>query len=91
MKSRIIWEELGQFNQYSDGLDNWGLRPCSGKIFFSTPQHPDQLWGPNSPLSNGYRGILLQELSSESTKLTTHLHPVLRTIQSTYYTALYSR
>jgi hypothetical protein len=25
--------------------------------FFSSPQHPDQLWGPPSFLSNGYRGL----------------------------------
>jgi hypothetical protein len=34
--------------------------PGSGKIFFSTPQRPDPLWGPPSLLSNGYRGVKQQ-------------------------------
>jgi hypothetical protein len=29
-----------------------------GKIFFSSPQRPDRLWGPHSLLSNGHRGLL---------------------------------
>jgi hypothetical protein len=31
-----------------------------GKRFFSTPQRPDQLWGPDSLLSNGYLGLFPQ-------------------------------
>jgi hypothetical protein len=30
----------------------------SGKRFFSTPQRPDRQWGPHSPLSNGYWGLI---------------------------------
>jgi hypothetical protein len=40
------------------GLEGKGSIPNRGKIFFSTPKNPDRLWGPNSLLSNGYRGAL---------------------------------
>jgi len=29
------------------------------KRFFSSPKHPDKLWGPQSLLVNGYRGSSL--------------------------------
>jgi hypothetical protein len=29
----------------------------TAKDFFSFPQRSDRLWGPPSPLSNGYRGL----------------------------------
>jgi hypothetical protein len=41
--------------------------------FFSFPQYPDQLWGPISLLSNGYKG-----LSGWGVMLTTHLYLVPR-------------
>jgi hypothetical protein len=41
------------------GLDSPGLIPGSAR-FFSSPQHPYQLWGSPSLLSNGYWGLLLQ-------------------------------
>jgi len=31
--------------------------PGRGWEFFSSPWHPDQIWGPPSLLSNGYQGI----------------------------------
>jgi hypothetical protein len=31
-----------------------------GWEFFSSPQHPDRLWDPSSPLSNGYQGLFPQ-------------------------------
>jgi hypothetical protein len=37
-------------------LDGRCLIPGKGKRFFSTPQHPDQLWGSLSLLSNGSGG-----------------------------------
>jgi len=40
-----------------DGLDDQVLSPGRGWEFFSSPLHPDQLWGPLSLLSNGYRGF----------------------------------
>jgi hypothetical protein len=47
--------------------------------FFSFPQRPDQLWDPPSLLSNGYRELFLQRSkSNRGVKMTTHLHPVLR-------------
>jgi hypothetical protein len=30
------------------GLMVWGSNPGRGKIFFSSPKHPDRLWGPPS-------------------------------------------
>jgi hypothetical protein len=38
------------------GLDGPSLIPGRVK-FFSSPQHPDRLWGPPSLLSNGYQGF----------------------------------
>jgi hypothetical protein len=38
------------------GLDGQGSLPGRSKKFFSTPQRPDQLWGPPSLLCNGYQG-----------------------------------
>jgi hypothetical protein len=38
------------------GLDSQGLITSTGKRFFSSPQCPDWLWGPQSFLSNGYEG-----------------------------------
>jgi hypothetical protein len=39
-------------------LDDLALIPGRGKIFFSSPQCPDRLYGPPSLLSNGYRGLV---------------------------------
>jgi hypothetical protein len=33
------------------GFDSW-----QGKRVFSSPQHPDWLWGPPSLVANGYQG-----------------------------------
>jgi hypothetical protein len=33
-------------------LDDWGSTLGRDKIFFSSPQHPDWLWGPPSLLFN---------------------------------------
>jgi len=35
-----------------------GLNSCQSKRFFSSPEYPDQLWGPFSLLFNGYLGSL---------------------------------
>jgi len=38
----------------------WMIRGSSsgrGWKFFSSPSHPDRLWGPHSLLSNGYQGL----------------------------------
>jgi hypothetical protein len=42
-------------------LDGQGSIPSRGKRFFSSPQHPDQLWGLPSLLSNGYWGLCPHE------------------------------
>jgi hypothetical protein len=41
------------------GLDDRGVevRNPVGSRIFSYPHRPDQLWGPPSLLSNGYRGL----------------------------------
>jgi hypothetical protein len=48
----------GDLGRYSDGLraGRPGFEYSRSKRFLSTPQRPDQLWGPPSPLSNGYGG-----------------------------------
>jgi hypothetical protein len=38
------------------GLDDLGSTPSSAR-FFSYPQRSDRLWGPTSPLFNGYRDL----------------------------------
>jgi hypothetical protein len=37
-------------------LEGQGSIPGSERLF-SSPHHPDRLWGPPSLLSNGYRGL----------------------------------
>jgi hypothetical protein len=53
------------------GLDGRGAVPGRGKTFFSTPQPLNQLWGPPSLLSNGYRGVWP---FPQGMKLITHFH-----------------
>jgi hypothetical protein len=51
--------ELGYCSQYTDhttGCMVSGSNDSRGKIFFSSPQCPDWLWGPPSSLLNAYRG-----------------------------------
>jgi hypothetical protein len=55
-----------------------GSSPCRGWEIFSSPLHPDQLWGPPSLLSYGYQGALSLGVKQLGTKLATHLHLVLR-------------
>jgi hypothetical protein len=52
-------------SRYSSVVQCWatgwmigGLSPGRGWEFFSSPPRPDRLWGPPSPLSNGYLGLL---------------------------------
>jgi hypothetical protein len=64
------------------GQDGPGSIPGMER-FLSSPQRPEQLWGPPSPLSNGYRGLYPTGYSSRGVKLTTHLHlvPMSRMVQ----------
>jgi hypothetical protein len=41
------------------GLDGRGSIPSCARLF-SSPQHPNRLWGLSSSLSNGYRWLFLQ-------------------------------
>jgi hypothetical protein len=43
---------------YSENRDSTKFKIKKKYILFSSPPHPDRLWGPPSLLSNGYRGIL---------------------------------
>jgi hypothetical protein len=36
------------------GMHGWGSITSRGKRLFSSPRHPDQLWGSSIVLSNGY-------------------------------------
>jgi hypothetical protein len=64
------------------GLDDWGVRVrvLVGSTIFSSPRRLNWLWGPPSPLSNGYRGK-----SGRGVKLTTHLQLVPRSINVDLY------
>jgi hypothetical protein len=42
------------------GLDSRVSIPSWGKKYFSTVQHPDQLWGSTRLLCNGYWALFLQ-------------------------------
>jgi hypothetical protein len=62
------------------GLDDRGVgaRVLVGSRIFTSPCHPDRLWGPPNLLSNGYWGLFSGGKSGWSVKLTTHLQLVPR-------------
>jgi hypothetical protein len=54
----LLLEGAGIATGYEPEDRGVGVRvPIEPRIFFS-PRCPDQLWGPFSLLSNGYRGLL---------------------------------
>lgn len=54
--------ELSQLSQYSDLDTGCASKNCAcipeGQDIFSSPNYPDQLWGPLSLLFTGFRGAL---------------------------------
>jgi hypothetical protein len=55
-----------------------GSSPSRGWEFFSSPLHPDQLWGLPSFLTNGCEGLFSWRQSDQGMKLTTRFHLVPR-------------
>jgi hypothetical protein len=50
----------------------------SPKKFLHSPKRPNSLWGPPSPLFNGYQGRFPQGSSNQRVKLTVHFHLLSR-------------
>jgi hypothetical protein len=49
-----------------------------GKAFFTPPERPDKLWGPDSFQFNGHWELFAREESVRGLKVSTYLHLVLR-------------
>ena len=56
-----------------DGLQMWRGIPGKSKECFTSPKHPDRLWGTPTSYSTG-TGVLSRKSSSRGVKLTPHLH-----------------
>jgi hypothetical protein len=69
------------------GLDGRGSIPGRGKRFLPIPQRPDQLWGPPSLFSNGYRRLLTWGQSDHGVKFTIHISlvPKSRMVELSLY------
>jgi hypothetical protein len=63
-------------------LESRDLIPGRGKRFFSSPQHPDQFWG---PYPMGTTGSIPGNKAAGSMELTIHLHLVLELIMVELY------
>jgi hypothetical protein len=50
-------ETVGIATGYGPDDRGIGFRVPIGSRIFSSPRHPDRLWGPHNLLSNGYRGL----------------------------------
>jgi hypothetical protein len=60
------------------GLDGRGSIPSRSKLFFSTPQRPDRLWGPDNFLFNVYSGVFPRQQSDPVSEADHHIHLALR-------------
>jgi hypothetical protein len=73
------------------GIDDRAIQfrsPAEARGFFLQPLCPDQLWGPPSLLSSGYRGSSPQGVKrGRGVMLTTHPHLVPRSRMSRSYTS----
>jgi hypothetical protein len=67
-----------------------GSIPGRGRKFVSSPNRPDQLWGPPSLLSNRHQEFSPRREEVGSLKLTTHLHKNEGRCTSTHSIRLHS-
>jgi hypothetical protein len=67
------------------GQNDRGSIPKRSKSFSSTPQRPNQLWGPPILLFNGYGGLFPRGESGRDVKLTSYLNLVPRSRKTELY------
>ena len=69
--------------QYTHYATGWVSNARRFRRCLPSPNRPDRLWGPLSPLFNGYRGPF-PGINGLGVMLTTHLHAEFTNKQSYY-------